>query len=263
MTPGGCTAPMEGTEVVTASELRAASVARSPKSAGSSVVVFARQTLTIAAKDLRAELRTKEALNASLAFSVVILVLFSFAFDPGSDQFQEFSGGLLWLVYSFAGALVLNRSFAREVHNDCLDALIASPVPPSALFLGKTLANYALLLVVEVISLAVFALFYNAHFWPQLPWLLVILALGTWAMTVIGTMFSALTVNLKLRELMLPILVYPLLIPVLMAAMKLSTDLIAGLPLGGDNALWLRVLAVFNFIFTALTVVFIDVVLVG
>ena len=248
---------------MTASELGATSVARSPKSTGASVVLFARQTLTIAAKDLRAELRTKEALNASLAFSIVILVLFSFAFDPGSDQFQEFSGGLLWLVYSFAGALALNRSFAREVHNDCLDALIASPVPASALFLGKALANYALLLVVELISLAVFALFYNAHFWTQMPSLMLILVLGTWAMTVIGTMFSALTVNLRLRELMLPILVYPLLIPVLMAAMALSTDLIAGIPLAGDNLLWLRVLVAFNFIFTALTVVFIDVVLEG
>jgi heme exporter protein B len=227
------------------------------------VVTFLRQSLTIAAKDLRAELRTKEALNASLAFSLVILVLFSFAFDPSSEQFHDFSGGLLWMVYAFAGALVLNRSFARELHNDCLDALIASPVPTGALFLGKSLANYALLLVVEALSLAVFALFYNAHFWPQLGPIALIVMLGTWAMTAIGTMFSALTVNLRMRELMLPILVYPLLIPALMAAMTLTTDLIAGTPLGGDNLIWLRLLVVFDFIFTALTVVFIDVVLVG
>jgi heme exporter protein B len=227
------------------------------------VVTFLRQSLTIAAKDLRAELRTKEALNASLAFSLVILVLFSFAFDPSSEQFHDFSGGLLWMVYAFAGALVLNRSFARELHNDCLDALIASPVPTGALFLGKSLANYALLLVVEALSLAVFALFYNAHFWPQLGPIALIVMLGTWAMTAIGTMFSALTVNLRMRELMLPILVYPLPIPALMAAMTLTTDLIAGTPLGGDNLIWLRLLVVFDFIFTALTVVFIDVVLVG
>jgi ABC-type proline/glycine betaine transport system ATPase subunit len=93
-----------------------------------------RQALTIAAKDLRAELRTKEALNASLAFSIVILVLVSFAFDPDSETAREMSGGLLWVVFSFAGALALNRSFAREMQNDCLDALLASPVPPAALF---------------------------------------------------------------------------------------------------------------------------------
>jgi len=224
---------------------------------------FIRQTLTIAGKDLHSELRNKEALNASLSFSIVILVLFSFAFDPTSEQFGEFSGGLLWMVYAFAGALVLNRSFARELHNDCLDALIASPVPASALFLGKALANYALLLVVEAVSLAVFALFYDAHFWAQLGPIALVIALGTWAMTVIGTMFSALTVNLRMRELMLPILVYPLLIPVLMAAMTLTTDLISGTPLGGDNLIWMRVLVAFNAIFTMLTVVFIDVVLVG
>ena len=235
----------------------------SSQAQNASVTRFIRQTFTIAAKDLRAELRTKEALNASLAFSIVILVLFSFAFDPTSEQLSDFSGGLLWMVYAFAGALVLNRSFARELHNDCLDALIASPVPTGALFLGKALANYALLLVVEAVSLAVFALFYDAHFWAQLGPIALVIALGTWAMTVIGTMFSALTVNLRMRELMLPILVYPLLIPVLMAAMTLTTDLISGTPLGGDNLIWMRVLVAFNVIFTTLTVVFIDVVLVG
>src|SRR5215469_9600582 len=93
---------------------------------------FLRQSLTIAAKDLRSEMRTKEALNASLAFAVVIFLLFSFAFDPGNldIDINEFSGGLLWLAFAFAGALSLNRSFARELQNDCLDALVASPMPP-------------------------------------------------------------------------------------------------------------------------------------
>jgi heme exporter protein B len=225
--------------------------------------VYVRQVLTIAAKDLRAELRTKEALNASLAFSMVILLLFSFAFDPSSDQLSEFSGGLLWMAYSFAGALALNRSFARELQNDCLDALIASPTPVGAVFLGKALANYALLLAVEVLSLGLFAIFYDVHisgkFWP----VSLVIFLATWAMTVIGTMFSALTVNLHMRELMLPILVYPMLLPALMAAMTLTTDLLNGVPLAGNNLIWIRVLVAFDVVFTLLSVVFIDVVLVG
>jgi len=225
---------------------------------------FFRQVLVIMMKDLRAEMRTKEALNASLAFSIVILVLFSFAFDPGSETIMEFSGGLLWLVYSFAGALVLNRSFAREKDNDCLDALIASPAPPGALFLGKALANCALLLAVELVSLAAFALFYDVRIGAHQFWLiLMVTALATWAMTVIGTMFSALTVNLRLRELMLPILVYPFMIPALMAAMLLTTDLMAGMSIWGNDSIWVRVLVAFDFVFTALAVVFIDVVLVG
>ena len=224
---------------------------------------FFNATLAIASKDLRSEFRTKEALNASFAFSVVILVLFSFAFDPSSEQLQTISGGLLWLVFSFAGALALNRSFARELQNDCLDALLSSPAPAGAIFLGKALANFVLLMLVEFASLAVFALFYEARlgaqFWP----LILVIALGTWGITVIGTMFSALTVNLRMREMMLPTLVYPLLVPALMAAMTLTTDLIGGVPIGKDNTIWLRVLASFDFIYSILAVVFIDVVLVG
>src|SRR4051794_308779 len=99
-------------------------------------------------------------MNASLAFSLVILVLFSFAFDPSSDQIREYSGGLLWLVFSFAGALALNRSFARGVQNDCLGALVAATMPPSALFIGKVLVNLPLLIAVECLGLPAFGLFF-------------------------------------------------------------------------------------------------------
>ncbi len=222
--------------------------------------MFLRQVWTIAAKDLHSELRTKEAWNASIAFSVVILLLFSFAFDPSSEQVREFSGGLLWMTYAFAGALVLNRSFAREVQNDCLDALIASPVPSAALFTGKAVANFSMLFAVELVSLPVLVLFYN------IPWtasmlgpMLLVMALGSWALTVIGTLFSALTVNLRLRELMLPTLVYPMMIPALIAAMTLTTQLLAGDPIGTG----LRFLIAFDIIFTLLAVVFVDTVLVG
>jgi heme exporter protein B len=173
------------------------------------------------------------------------------------------SGGLRWVVFSFAGALALNRSFAREMQNDCLDALLASPVPPAALFAGKALANYVLLLAVEFVSLPVFGLFYNIRWTGQFWSLLLVVLLGTWALTAIGTIFSALTVNLRLRELMLPVLVYPLMIPALMAAITLTTDLLSGTPLGPNNLLWVRLLVGFNLIFTALAVAFVDTVLVG
>lgn len=224
---------------------------------------FFRQTLVIARKDLRAELRTKEALNASLAFSLVILVLFSFAFDPGQQETVEMSGGLLWIVFAFAGALVLNRSFAREVPNDCLDALIAAPVPGSALFLGKALANFVLVIAVELVSLPVFGIFYNVHWTTHIWALLFVLVLGTWGLTVIGTTLSALTVNIRLRELMTPVLVYPLMLPALMSAMVLTMQLIGGKPLGGENIIWLRLLVVFDVIFTALSLVLLETVLVG
>lgn len=226
-------------------------------------MLFLQQTLTIAAKDLRSELRTKEAINASLSFALVILLLFSFAFDPTADTTREISGGLLWLVFAFAGALILNRSFARELENDCLDALIASPVPGPALFLGKVLANYALLLGIEIVCLPIFGIFYNVRWTQQLPSLALVLLLASWGVSVVGTVFSALTVNMRLRELMLPMLVYPMLIPCLMAAMQLTTPLLAGEPIQGDLYAWLRMLVGFDIIFTALAVMLIDTVLIG
>ena len=224
--------------------------------------LFLQQCFTIAAKDLRAEWRTKEALNASIAFSLVMLVLFSFAVDP--ESMPEFSGGLLWLVFSFAGALVLNRSFAREMQNDCLDALVASPVPPAALYLGKTVANFVMLLAVESVCLPAFGFFFNIAWTTYLRSLVMVILLGTWGLTVVGTMFSALTVNMRLRELMLPTLIYPLMIPALMAAMELTQDLLNGTPIAGDNIpIWIRLLVGFDIIFTALSVALVDTVLVG
>ena len=223
---------------------------------------FARQTLTIAAKDLRSELRTKEALNASFAFALVILLLFSFAFEPTEEQTRQMSGGLLWLVFAFAGALILNRSFARELPNDCLDALIAAPISGAALFLGKALANLALLLAVELVCLPVFGIFYNVawtrRFWP----LMGVVLLGTWGVTVVGTVFSALTVNLRLRELMLPMLVYPILIPCLLAGVQLTTPLVMGQALTADAEVWIRLLVAFDVIFTALSLALVETVLV-
>jgi heme exporter protein B len=224
---------------------------------------FARQVLVIAAKDLRAEIRTKEAINASAAFALVILLLFSFAFDLDPDTNREIASGLLWLVFAFAGTLLLNRSFARELPNDCLDALVAAPIPGSALFIGKALANYVLLLAIELLSLVVFGIFYNVRWTVQFGQLMFVLALGTWALTIMGTIFSALTVNIRLREVMLPILIYPFLVPALMAAIQLTLGLMKGNPIGPDTAAWLPMLIGFDLIYTAVSVVLVENVLVG
>ncbi len=220
-------------------------------------------TVAIARKDLRTELRTKESLNASLSFALVILVLFSFAFDLGRDELYAISGGLLWLVYSFAGALIVNRSFARELPNDCLDVLVASPAPAWAIFLGKAFAAFLLLIAVELLSLPIFGLFYNiawlAVFWP----LCAIMALATWGITVVGVGLSALTVNVRLRELMLPALLYPLLIPLLIGAMQLTTALLSAEPVTLTADAEMRLLIVFDIVYTSLAVYLIEFILVS
>jgi len=227
------------------------------------MMAFVRQVLVIMAKDLRAELRTKEAINASLSFALVVLLLFSFAFDPSEETTREISGGLLWIVFAFAGTLLLNRSFARELNNDCLDALISAPIPGAALFLGKALANYVLVLAVELIALPLFGVFYNVRWTSQFWQLMMVIALATWGMTVTGTMFSALTVNIRLREVMLPILNFPILIPALLGAMQLTSALVAGKPIAADNDAWLKMLIGFDVMYTAVSVFLVETVLVG
>lgn len=224
---------------------------------------FLRETWVVTLKDLRAELRTKEAINASFAFALVILLMFSFAFDPSDETTREISGGLLWIVFAFAGTLILNRSFARELPNDCLDALVAAPVSSSALFLGKAFANFLLVLAVQLVALPVFGIFYNVHWTAQFPQLMLVMVLATWGLTVIGTIFSALTVNIRLREVMLPMLVYPILVPALMGAMQLTSKLVNGLPIGPDTMEWLKMLIGFDVVYTAVSLILVETVLVG
>lgn len=213
-----------------------------------------RYTLAIVRKDLAIEFRTKESLNAAGAFAIVILLLFSFAFDPASDTIAELAGGLLWLVFAFGGALIFNRGFARELPNECLDALMASPVPASSLLVGKAISSTVLLLLVEAVSLFVFGIFYNLNWWRHPFELFVVFLLATWGISILGAVFGALTVNLRLRELMLPVLIYPLLIPLLMAAIELTTPLLNDQPMTPDILLWGRVLIVFDVVFTALAI---------
>jgi heme exporter protein B len=222
-----------------------------------------RQAFSVARKDLAVEARTKESVNAAGAFAVSILLLFSFAFDPASDTLRQISGGLLWLVFAFAGALVFNRGFARELPNECLDALLASPLSSASLLLGKALANLAMLLVLELISLVVFGIFYNVQWTSRPGELAAVCVLATWGISVIGAVFGALTVNLRLRELMLPVIVYPLLIPLLIAAIELTNAVLFGKQITPNDLLWGRILVVFDIVFTTLGMVLADTILVN
>jgi heme exporter protein B len=222
-----------------------------------------KHALLIARKDLAVELRTKESINAAGAFAIVILLLFSFAFDPDSEQIKEIGGGLLWLVFAFAGALVFNRSFARELPNDCLDTLLASPLSPASLLVGKALATFVMLIAMEIVSVLVFGIFFNVNWTRHIGELSLVFALGTWGISILGAVFGALTVNLRLRELMLPIIIYPLLIPLLIAAIELTKLLLSNQPPSPSDFLWAKILIVFDVVFTALAVMLAETVLVS
>ena len=221
------------------------------------------QALSIARKDLILEFRTKESLNAAGAFAVSILLLFSFVVDPFAEMMREMAGGLLWVTFAFAGALIFNRGFSRELSNECLDALLASPLSPSSLMLGKAFAIWVSLLAVEVVGLAVFGIFYNVRWWLRPLELAGVCALTTWGISIVGAVFGALTVNLRLRELMLPVIIYPLLTPLLIGAIEITNTLLANQPLTGYEWLWGRVIIVFNIVFTALALALAETILVN
>jgi heme exporter protein B len=221
------------------------------------------QAFSVARKDLAVEFRTKESINAAGAFAVAILILFSFAFDPFSEAIHELSGGLLWLTFAFAGALVFNRGFSRELPNESLDTLLASPLSPSSLLLGKAMGVFILLILVEVVSLCVFGIFYNVRWWLHPGELALTCGLATWGVATVGSVFGALTVNLRLRELMLPVIIYPILLPLLIGAIEMTNSLLADQAFSSYEWLWAKVLLVFDIVFTSLAVALAETILVN
>ncbi len=222
---------------------------------------FCKQAWTIACKDLRSEMRNREVLNAALSFSLAVLLLFSFTFDPNSNAaVRDLSGGLLWVVYLFAGVLVLNRSFARETANECLDSLVASPVSGEAVFVGKAFANWVLILAVELISLPIFGVFFDVSWAPKSAPLLGVFALGTWAFAAVGTTFGAVTANNRLRELMLPLLLFPICLPALIACVSLTWGIFDPEAVTELDA-WVRMLIGFDVIYSLLGILLLDYVL--
>ena len=216
---------------------------------------------TVAAKDLRCELRDRQVLNAAISFSLVVLLMFSFTFDPNTNVgIRSLSGGLLWVVYLFAGVLVLNRSFARETANDCLGALVAAPLSGDALFLGKTFASCVLILAVELISLPVFGIFFDVSWLPKAPMLVPVFVLGSWSFAAVGTTFGAVTANNRMRELMLPLLLFPVSLPALVACMSVTWGIFD--PTAVTEVWpWVRMLVGFDVIYTLLGLLVMDSIL--
>lgn len=199
------------------------------------------------AKELRLEWRSKDALNAMLFFALLVVVLFSLAFDPTETVSRQIAGGILSVATLFASVTALNQAWAREIRNQVLDAQRMAPAPPSALFLAKVLANFLFVSVVQVILAPLFAIFYNLHPLGQ-GWLLVlILPLGTWALIVNGTFFAALSIRTRNRELLLPLLLFPIFIPALLGMVQATSAVLLG---DADPGLWIRMLAGYDVIFT-------------
>ncbi len=217
-------------------------------------MALARPAAILLEKELRAEFRSRELITSTLVFVLMVLVLFSFTFDPTAEESRRFGAGLLWLALLFAGSLMLHSSFTREQTNDTLAALRLAPMDPVAILAAKIMANFCFLLLAELLLLPAFIALYDLHVGPVLGRMLLVLVLGTLALSTVGTVFSAISSQARMRELLLPLLLLPLLTPALIASAEATAGLLNDPPF--LSLTWTAFLAAFNVIFLTVTWLF-------
>ena len=188
---------------------------------------FIKAVSAVVWKDLQAEFRSRELFSAMLVFSLLIILIFNFALELDIKTRQTVTSGVLWATFAFAGTLGLNRSMAIEKDRGCLDGLLLAPVDRSAIYFGKVISNLAFMLIVEIIVLPVYSVLYNINLFQ--PGLLLVILLGSIGYVGVGTLLAAMSVQTRTRDILLPILLFPVVIPVLLAAVKASTGYLEGL----------------------------------
>ena len=199
-------------------------------------------------KDLAAELRSRELLSSMLVFALLVILVFNFALELDIASRRTVTSGVLWVTFAFAGTLGLNRSMAVERDRGCLDGLLLAPVDRSALYFGKALGNLAFMLIVEAIVLPIYSLLYNINLFD--PGLIGVVLLGSIGYAAVGTLLSAMAVQARTRDVLLPILLFPVMLPVLVAAVRATNAVLLGLE-AADVWPWLNLLIAYDVIFTA------------
>jgi heme exporter protein B len=210
------------------------------------------------AKDLRLEWRSKDAINSMLFFALLVVVVFSFSFDPNAEESRQIAGGLVWVAFLFAAVVALNQTWARELRNQVLDAYRVSPAPANSLFLAKALGNFIFVGVLEMLMTPLFIMFYKLR--PLGPaWQLIPIAvLGTWAIVVNGTFFAAMSLRTRSREIMLPLLLFPVSIPALLAMVNATTAILTG---ELSAKFWIVLLTTYDVVFTIACLLLFELVL--
>ncbi|MGA9348140.1 MAG: heme exporter protein CcmB [Anaerolineae bacterium] len=211
---------------------------------------FLRRVLDIVQKDVAVELRTKEMLSSMFVFALLVIVIFNFAFELRVEDVRKVAPGVLWVTFAFAGMLGLSRSFALEKDKGCLEGLLLCPVDRSAIYFGKMLGNVIFMSIVEAIILPLFSVLFNVSLFE--PVLILIVILGTLGFAGVGTLFSAMAVHTRAREVMLPVLLFPVVVPAMIAAVKATGGILDGRPFS-EIAHWLRLLVAFDVIFLAMS----------
>ena len=208
-------------------------------------------------KDLRIEWRSREAVNSMLFFALLVVVLFSLAFDPRGAFSREIAGGVLCVATMFASVSALNQAWAREIRHQVLDAQRMVPAPGAELYLAKAIVNFLFVSIVQVILAPVFLVFYNLHIEGQAWLLAVVLPLGTWALVANGIFFAALAIRSRNRELLLSLILFPIFIPALLAMVQATTAILTG---ESDPGLWIKLLLGYDIIFTTASLLLFEVI---
>ena len=215
------------------------------------------QVKAIIWKDFVTELKTRELFSSMFVFAVLVMLIFIFSINLSIVSASQVGPGILWVAILFAGTLGLNRSFALEKENGCLQGLMLAPVDRSAIFFGKMLSNLIFLSIMEAFLLPVFMIFFNVEVWSHLGPLVAVLLMGTIGFSALGTLLSSLSSNLKTREIMLPILLYPLMVPVVIAAVRLTGQILDGKSLA-DMMNWVGLILCFDIIYIGVSIMTID-----
>jgi heme exporter protein B len=204
-------------------------------------------TLATLGKDIRLEWRSKDAINSMLFFSLLVVVIFSFSFDPLAEESRHIVGGLIWVAFLFAAVVALNQTWARELRNQVLDAYRVSPAPANSLFLAKALGNFLFVSVLEALMTPLFIVFYNLRALGPAWQLIPVAVLGTWALVVNGTFFAAISLRTRSREIMLPLILFPFSIPALLGMVQATTAILTG---ESSARFWIVLLLTFDVVFT-------------
>ena len=221
-----------------------------PSTAGVRRPGIAAAALLIARKDLSIELRTRTAFLSAIVFSLIAIVIFYFAWDATAVPAGDLAPGVLWVIFTFSGLLGLHRSFAVELEDRALDGLLSAPVDREAIYLGKALANLVFVVSVQVVAIPAVALFYNLSLGADIVPLAGIALLAAVGLVAVGTLFSAMTSNTRMTELLLPVLALPFFVPIVMPAAQATARILNGRPM--EEAMgWLKILLAFDIVFVA------------
>ncbi|WP_423799056.1 heme exporter protein CcmB [Neobacillus sp. SAB-20_R2A] len=220
-----------------------------------------RTAFLLAQKDLYSELKTKQILVTQIIFAGLVIVVFSFAFDPANNTTKAVIPGIIWVIIVFSGILGLNRSFISEQRNDTMQGLLVSPMEAASIYLGKFLANFAMILVVEIVSVPFLFLLFDFKFLGSFPYFLLVIFLGSFGFIAIGTFLAALAANSKSSEMLLPLLLFPITTPILIGVVQATKIILTNMDQFSSALAWIQLVTAYDVIFFVVCFLLIDYVL--